>query len=226
MLEKLKYYLEHYKQYRYIAAGLVVLVIALLFFIQPKQPENEVQEKQGTEWNHKDNLKNNDNDNKMQSNKKDTQNAQNTKSKKVMVDVKGAVKHPNVYEMSDTQRIKDVVLKAVPTDKADLNQINLSEKLVDQKLIYIPEKGKNAPNNLATVSSGAPDNSSATQQKVNLNTAKETELTTVTGVGPSKAKAIIEFRESKGSFDKVEQLKEVKGIGEKSFEKLKDYFTI
>ncbi|AYU55378.1 helix-hairpin-helix domain-containing protein [Staphylococcus debuckii] len=224
MLEKLKYYIEHYKQYRYIAAGIVILIIALLFFIQPKQPENEVQEKNTTEWNHKDNLKNGDN--KLQSAKKDTQETQNTKSKKVMVDVKGAVKHPNVYEMSNNQRIKDVVLKAVPTDKADLNQINLSEKLVDQKLIYIPEKGKNGSNNLVSVNSGTSDNSSTTQQKVNLNTAKETELTTVTGVGPSKAKAIIEFRESKGSFDKVEQLKEVKGIGEKSFEKLKDYFTI
>ena len=89
-----------------------------------------------------------------------------------MVDVKGAVKHPNVYEMSNNQRIKDVVLKAVPTDKADLNQINLSEKLVDQKLIYIPEKGKSGSNNLVSVNSGTSDNSSTTQQKVNLNTAK------------------------------------------------------
>ena len=54
MLEKLKYYIEHYKQYRYIAAGIVILIIALLFFIQPKQPVNEVQEKNATEWNHKD----------------------------------------------------------------------------------------------------------------------------------------------------------------------------
>lgn len=226
MLEKFKYYLEHYKQYRYIAAGLVGLIIALLFFIQPEHSENEVQQKNTTEWNHKDNSKNNDN--KLQSTQKNSQEAQTTKSKKVMVDIKGAVKHPNVYEMSDAQRIKDVVLKAVPNDKADLNQINLSEKLVDQKMIYIPEKGKSGPNNLVSAYTSNPDNTStsATQQKVNLNTAKETELTTVTGVGPSKAKAIIEFRESKGSFNKVEQLKEVKGIGEKSFEKLKDYFTI
>ena len=68
----------------------------------------------------------------------------NTKETKIFIDIKGAVKHPNVYEMSSSNRVIDALNKAEVLKDADLSQLNLSEKLVDQKLIYVPKKGENS----------------------------------------------------------------------------------
>ena len=59
---------------------------------------------------------------------------------KVYVDIKGAVEHPNVYQMLSTERVIDALNKAKLSKNADVSQINLSEKLIDQKLIYVPTK--------------------------------------------------------------------------------------
>lgn len=64
------------------------------------------------------------------------------KNIKIYIDVKGAVEHPNVYKMSSVDRVIDAVNEAKPTKEADLSQINLSERLIDQKIIYIPRKGE------------------------------------------------------------------------------------
>ncbi|WP_214269453.1 ComEA family DNA-binding protein, partial [Staphylococcus pseudoxylosus] len=64
------------------------------------------------------------------------------------------------------------------------------------------------------------------QGKINLNSASETQLLSVNGIGPTKAKSIIEYREQHGNFESVEQLKEVKGIGSKTLEKISDYFVV
>ncbi|MBE5676624.1 helix-hairpin-helix domain-containing protein [Staphylococcus sp. SS87] len=143
----------------------------------------------------------------------------------VYVDIKGAIKHPNVYKMSPTDRVIDLLNKAELLEDADVSQINLSEKLTDQKMIYIPRKGqKNIESQLGTNKSQV--NQSNTNVKVNLNTASASELMSVPGVGQSKANAIIEHRNQQGAFQDIEELKKVKGFGNKTFEKLKSYFTI
>lgn len=143
----------------------------------------------------------------------------------VYVDVKGAIKHPNVYKMSPTDRVIDLLNKAELLEDADVSQINLSEKLTDQKMIYIPHKGqKNIESQLGTNKSQV--NQSNTNVKVNLNTASASELMSVPGVGQTKANAIIEHRNQQGAFQDIEELKKVKGFGSKTFEKLKSYFTI
>ena len=63
-------------------------------------------------------------------------------------------------------------------------------------------------------------------EKINLNSATESELQTLPGIGPSKAMAILEYRETNGSFKTIEDLMEISGIGEKTFEKLKEYITV
>lgn len=143
----------------------------------------------------------------------------------VYVDIKGAIKHPNVYKMSSADRVIDLLNKAELLEDADVSQINLSEKLTDQKMIYIPHKGqKNIESQLGTNKSQV--NQSNTNVKVNLNTASASELMSVPGVGQSKANAIIEHRNQQGAFQDIEELKKVKGFGNKTFEKLKSYFTI
>ncbi|OEK70361.1 transporter [Staphylococcus equorum] len=161
------------------------------------------------------------------------------KTEDIFVDVKGAVKHPDIYKMKSSDRIKQLLDRAIVTDDADLSKINLAEKLVDQKLIYIPKKEETINSNQQTTeninnSINRSTNSNSTKvidnstnkEKININSATEEELLTVPGIGPSKAKSIIEYREQNGAFESIEQLTEVKGIGAKTLEKLGSYFTI
>ena len=124
--------------------------------------------------------------------------------------------------MKKNDRVKDVLKKAKVSENADITKINLSEKLTDQKMIYIPNKNETKLNATPTNQS---DLNTSESIKVNLNTANERELLNVPGIGPTKVKEIIKYREEKGQFNKVEDLKQVRGIGGKTFEKLKDYFT-
>ena len=162
-------------------------------------------------------------------------NTSNTKVEEIYVDIKGAVKHPNIYRMMSTDRLKQLLDKAQPTSQADLTQINLAERLTDQKLIVIPKKGEQvagtsgaSPGTTASTSTttGSASSNSSVDKQVNINTATESELQSIPGIGPSKAKSIIEYRDTNGAFDSVEKIKEVNGIGEKTFDKLKDYLTV
>ncbi|MCG7338575.1 helix-hairpin-helix domain-containing protein [Staphylococcus sp. ACRSN] len=144
----------------------------------------------------------------------------------VFVDIKGAVKRPNVYEMKSTDRIKQLLDKAGVQDNADLSQINLSERLIDQRMIIIPKKGDTKSQNLSkSINENNIKNTQGTE-KVNLNIVTESELQNIPGIGSTKAKAIIAYRNESGGFKNVEDLKKVNGIGEKTFEKLREYFIV
>lgn len=146
----------------------------------------------------------------------------------VYVDIKGAVKHPNVYKMSNDDRIKQLLDKAIVTERADLTNINLSERLIDQKMIYVPEKGEQTNNQLNKNGSvtNLSENKEADVAKVNINTATESELTTIPGIGKVKAKSIIEYREQNGNFKSIDELKEINGFGAKTIEKLSSHLTM
>ncbi|MGW7930149.1 helix-hairpin-helix domain-containing protein [Staphylococcus xylosus] len=184
--------------------------------------------------------------NKTESESKTDKTAANVKRKEksikseneiIVVDIKGAVKYPNIYEMKATDRVKQLLDKAQILDNADLSSINLAEKLLDQKVIYIPKKGELAIANgnglnksndrqLEQTLSLKNEGNVGQQEKINLNTASESQLLSVNGIGPTKAKSIVEFREQHGKFESVDQLKEVKGIGAKTLEKISDFFVV
>ncbi|WP_044747674.1 helix-hairpin-helix domain-containing protein [Aeribacillus alveayuensis] len=136
----------------------------------------------------------------------------------IYVDVKGAVKNPGVYEVKETDRVLTVIEKAGGFhENADINQVNLAAKLVDGSIVYVPKIGEQASND---------NNQSPSNNKININNATMEELQTLTGIGPSKAEAIISYREENGPFQAVDEIKNVSGIGEKSFEKIKDNITV
>ena len=151
----------------------------------------------------------------------------NTKETKIFIDIKGAVKHPNVYEMSSSNRVIDALNKAEVLKDADLSQLNLSEKLVDQKLIYVPKKGENSMkiNSQQSILNSS-DVKINTNQPLNLNSATEEQLKNIPGIGPSKAKEILNYREQNHGFNSIDDLMKIKGFGKKTFEKLKEHFTI
>ena len=147
-------------------------------------------------------------------------------SKQVIVDVKGAVKYPGVYELTDADRVVDAItLAGGYMDGADATLINHAQKLQDEMVIYIPLQGEE-PAIAIQQFSGNNSSTQADSGKININVADETQLTTLPGIGPAKAKAIIAHREEQGKFQSIEGLKDVTGIGDKTFEQLKDLIDI
>ncbi|WP_256062056.1 helix-hairpin-helix domain-containing protein, partial [Staphylococcus aureus] len=118
----------------------------------------------------------------------------NSKNKgTVYVDVKGAVKHPNVYKMTSKDRVVDLLDKAQLLDAADVSQINLSEKLSDQKMIFIPHKGQKNVEPQIGVNSVHVNNGKINNTTVNLNTASVSELKSITDIGKAQAHAIVDY---------------------------------
>lgn len=162
--------------------------------------------------------------------------AQRLASSKIMVDVKGAVKSPGVYEVKSGMRIMDAIeIAGGMTKSADQRNINLATQLSDQQVVYVPIKGeiKNSdPSQLSAVGSSSISSSSpsttdsSTEKIVNINTASRAELLTLNGVGDKKAEQIINYREQQGEFKSIEDLKQVQGIGDKIFEGLQDAITV
>ena len=114
--------------------------------------------------------------------------------KEIVVEIKGEVKNPNIYKLNENSIIEDLINKAGGlTEFADISKINRAEKLQDHIAIVIPNK--NDPNSQNTISSSVSASSTQGNSLVNLNTATDIELQSLPGVGPSKAKSIIEYRE-------------------------------
>lgn len=144
----------------------------------------------------------------------------------IYVDIKGAVKVPGIYQLKNQQRIWDALaLAGGVSEEADTTQVNYAQKVKDQMIIYVPKKGEPVPQSLETLQESAPAQQNQ-EGKINLNTATEAELQTISGIGAKKAQEIIRFRDEQGPFKTVEELKNVSGIGEKTVERLKDMLTV
>jgi competence protein ComEA len=153
----------------------------------------------------------------------------NQKLEKVMVDVKGEIKQPGVYQSNQTERVIDVIQRAGGlTDNADQSQVNFAANIQDEMVIYIPAKGEASTSSPATspAPSGTANSSGKNTGKININKADENELQNLPGVGPAKAAAIIQYRKENGPFQTVEDIKKISGIGDKTFEKLKESISV
>lgn len=159
-------------------------------------------------------------------------------SEKIYIDVKGAVYLPGVYEVTSDMRLIDAIeLAGGFSEKANQNPVNLSLKLTDQMVIFIPEVGavdekkseletSAVPIEEAVITVPKEDSAAATSEKVNINLADSNELQQLPGIGEKKAEQIISYRQENGSFQKIEDLKNVSGIGEKTFEALRVDVTV
>lgn len=144
-------------------------------------------------------------------------------SNELVVDVKGAVKNPGIYRLPSEARMMDAITEAGGASKeADLDRVNLAAPLSDGMAIYIPKKGEeNLP--IPGVEAGGEGSQGG---KININTAGIDELQQLNGIGPSKAEAILRYREENGPFSTVEELTNVPGIGEKTLENLREQVTV
>ena len=183
----------------------LVLIIGALFYFN----QNKTEDYSGVSFSNISNEINN----------KDER-AENRHDEKIFVDVKGAVKHPGVFETTKDKRIKDLIEEAGGLlDDADTATLNLSQKVKDQMIIYVLKHGEK-PKKISDSSS------SSNTDVININTANKEQLMKISGVGKTKAEAIIAHREKNGDFKKKEDITKVRGIGKSTFEKIKDKIEV
>ncbi|EEB36432.1 comEA protein [Anaerococcus hydrogenalis DSM 7454] len=140
------------------------------------------------------------------------------------VHISGEINKPGVYDIKDNYRLEDLVNDAGGlTNNADINRINLAMKLEDQMHIIIPNKN-NQENNQTQDQLVTPTNTNE-NKKININSADKNSLMTLPNIGEKRADAIIEYRQ-KNKFNKIDDIKNVSGIGDKYFEAMKDMIVI
>ena len=184
----------------------LVLIIGGLFYFN----QNKTEDYSGVSFSNISNETNN----------KDEK-AENRHDEKIFVDVKGAVKHPGVFETTKDKRVKDLIEEAGGLlDDADTSTLNLSQKVKDQMIIYVLKHGEKPKQ----ISDGG--SSSSNTDVININTANKEQLMKISGVGKTKAEAIISYREKNGDFKKKEDITKVRGIGKATFEKIKDKIEV
>ena len=136
------------------------------------------------------------------------------------VEIKGEVMYPDVYEVEEGSIIKDLIDKAGGLNsEANINNINRAEMLSENQLIIIPNVNDKEE-------SIAVDFNTEKDVLININTGDISELTKINGVGETKAQNIIDYREKNGEFKTIEEIKNVDGIGDKTFEKMKDSIKV
>jgi len=137
----------------------------------------------------------------------------------VAVYVTGSVVNPGVYYLPEGSRVEDAVHAAGgPAAEADLNRVNLAQRVHDGEQIYVPEMGEeNLP---------VPSGSTSGGSLININTASASELETLPGIGPTLAQSVIEHREAHGPFATIEEIMDVRGIGEGLFDEMRDLITV
>lgn len=156
----------------------------------------------------------------------------------IVIHITGEVKKEGVIYLEKGARIVDAIKEAGgETKNADLSQVNLAYELQDGQKIYIPNKnekisqyiiginGKTIDSN-GTNTGNESTNSNKEGAKVNINTATQNELDGLPGIGPALAQRIIDFREENGNFKSIEDIQNVKGIGNSKFDEIKDKIVV
>lgn len=152
--------------------------------------------------------------------------------KEIIIHVTGAVKKQGIVKVKQSSRISDVIDKAGGvSSKADLSKINLAYIVQDGQKIYVPSTDDKEDVNTVIEEAGTNvikdgTNTSNKGSKININKASQTELETLTGIGPSTALKIINYRNSNGNFKTIDDIKNVPGIGESKFDNIKNDICI
>lgn len=165
---------------------------------------------------------------------------------KLYFDIKGSVKKPGVYEFTLGDKIIDAITKAGGlTKNATTNNLNLSKKLTNEMVIYVFSKNELTTTKAYEQVSNASEckcetievnncidktttNESTNNEisKININTDSKEKLMTISGIGSSKADAIIEYRTKNGNFKTTEDIMNVSGISKTIYDKIKDTITV
>lgn len=143
----------------------------------------------------------------------------------ITVYVSGEVNSPGLVELPSDSRIDDAIKACGDfTPLADKAKINLAQKLTDGMQIQVDSKTpvNNSNEQVNDTNSNIPSNNNSSSNLININTATKEDLDTLPGIGPATAQKIIDYRQEHGNFSSIEDIKNVKGIGEAKFNKMQD----
>lgn len=230
--EKIKSLVFKYKLY------LVVGFIMLIIFVWAISKDNSRKENLSNFSSEKQELtrKTDPNDIKMShtdsTNEKRTQ--KNLEPKDVTCDISGAIKNQGVYTLKNGARLNELIeIAGGLATNAQLKNVNRALILKDQDKIYIPHVGEKfsktdivSSEEENSTTSADISNAQSNSPKININTADSAELQKLNGIGEKKAQQIISYRQKNGQFKQIEDLKQVSGIGDKTFETLKSQLEI
>ena len=235
--------MNNFSKKKKIIAGVLISVIIGVgyYYIYSKDSDFEVIGAEDNKLNNEiENIKND-------VTKDNNATANNAEEERILVHISGAVNSEGVVELIENSRVSDAIEKAGGLrEDANIKDINLAYKLEDGMKIYIPnnaeqeekEKKNNVSNEMTadntkeyiTVSEQNENEKmeykSFESSKVNINTATQTELETLPGIGPSTALKIINYRKENGEFKSIEDIKEISGIGEAKFANIKEFIVI
>lgn len=145
----------------------------------------------------------------------------------VIIHIAGAVKKEGVIEIEENSRIADVIEKTGGlTKEADLTDVNLAYSVKDGQKIYIPSVKDKEKATIVSSGMGEGEAISSEEKRVNINTATQTQLEELSGIGPSTASSIISYRQEKGKFKSIDEIKNVSGIGEAKYNKIKENICV
>lgn len=128
-------------------------------------------------------------------------------SNTISVEVKGEVENPGVFTLNKGSNLNDLIQKLKLKNNADTSNLSLLETLYNNQIIVISKKEDNI-------------------NKISINSANLNELCLLPGIGESTALKIIEYRNNNGSFNSLEEIKNINGIGDKKYEKIKEFITL
>lgn len=160
--------------------------------------------------------------------------ASSSAAQNILVDIEGAVCAPGLYSLAQGARVGELVSMAGGfSENAAPAQVNLARKLEDGEQVYVPSAddisqapNSAAPSGAAGASASGASTQGAASDKININTASSDDLQKLTGIGPSLAERIIEYRETNGRFSSVDDLQNVSGIGKTRFANIKDKICV
>lgn len=161
-----------------------------------------------------------ENNNLVIENSNDNSNLQTSSNNTIVVEIKGEVMNPDVYTLSEGSIIKDLIEMAGGlTEEADISNINRAKEINNHDLIII----RNINDvNIDVEAENNEVNEESDDGKISINDSDISKLKEIPGIGEVKANSIISYREKNNGFKSIEELKNVDGIGEKTFEKIKD----
>ncbi len=208
---------EHYKKQRTIIISICIILIGIIiYYVVTKEKTSDLDVNELMQYEEESNTQ---------------QNETQEETGQVTIYITGAVNKPGVYTLKEGSRIADAVEQAQGLkEEANSEEINLAYILEDGMQITIPSKTESQDNKESKENKESETKqqtyTQATSQKININTATQEELETLTGIGPSTATKIIQHRKENGKFKTIEDIKNVKGIGESKYDKIKDKICV
>lgn len=214
MINIYKKYIEKNKKYVIIGLIFCILIIAIIIVKQFDTEEKETLDLISIEEN-----------------TENTETVEEEEDYKIVIHITGEVNNEGIIEIKEGGRISDAIEEAGGlTKEADLERVNLAYELEDGQKIYIPNKKDKDIEEYVTEGVEdivLPDElSKAGDGLVNINKASSEELQELDGIGEALAENIIAYRENNGKFKNIEDIKNVSGIGDSKYEKIKDNIKI